>query len=65
MSKPTTLFVGLDSHKEFNSVAYAEGGSSGPPLFVGRVGTLATHYRCGKRGDRNQPGLEVSPKRVE
>ena len=29
------------------------------------VGTLATHYRCGKRRDRDQPELEVSPRRVE
>jgi len=39
MSKPTTLFVGLDNHKEFNSVAYAEAASSDPPVFVGPVGT--------------------------
>lgn len=39
MSKPTTLFVGLDTHKEFNTVAYAEGASSDPPVYVGPIGT--------------------------
>lgn len=39
MSKPTTLFVGLDSHKDFVSVAHAEGGTSDPPVFVGPIGT--------------------------
>ena len=38
MSENSTLFVGLDSHKESISVAYAEGWSSSPPLFVGPVG---------------------------
>jgi transposase len=39
MAKSTTLFVGLDTHKEFNTVAYAEGASSDPPVFVGAIGT--------------------------
>jgi transposase len=39
MAKPTTLFVGLDTHKEFNTVAHAEGASSDPPVFVGPIGT--------------------------
>lgn len=39
MSKPTTLFVGLDSHKEFNTVAYAEAASADPPVYVGPIGT--------------------------
>lgn len=39
MAKPTTLFVGLDSHKEFITVAHAESASSDPPAFVGPVGT--------------------------
>jgi transposase len=39
MAKSTTLFVGLDTHKEFNTVAYAEGATTDPPVFVGPVGT--------------------------
>jgi len=30
MTKPTTFFVGLDSHKDFISIAHAEAGRSGP-----------------------------------
>jgi len=39
MSKGTTVFVGLDVHKDTISVAYAEGGRSDPPQFVGPIGT--------------------------
>jgi transposase len=39
MPKPTTLFVGLDSHKDFISVAHAEAGRSDPPVFVGSIGS--------------------------
>ena len=39
MSKPTTVFVGLDVHKDSISVAYAEEGVRGEPVFVGPIGT--------------------------
>ena len=39
MQKTTPLFVGLDVHKETNSVAYAAGGTAELPQFVGQVGT--------------------------
>ena len=37
--KTTTLFVGLDSHKDSISVAYAQEGCADPPVFVGSIGT--------------------------
>ena len=39
MEKTTPVFVGLDVHKETISVAYAAGGVSEPPHFVGQIGT--------------------------
>ncbi len=39
MTKPTTFFVGLDSHKDFITVAHAEAGRSDPPVFLGPIGT--------------------------
>ena len=39
MTKATTLFVGLDTHKDFIRVAYAEGATTEPPVFVGPIGT--------------------------
>lgn len=39
MAKATTLFVGMDSHKDFISVAYAVEGSTEPPVFLGSIGT--------------------------
>jgi len=39
MQQPTTLFVGLDVHKESISVAYAASGRVEPALFVGPIGT--------------------------
>jgi hypothetical protein len=35
----TTLFVGLDVHKDSISVAYASGASREEPVFVGPIGT--------------------------
>ncbi len=40
MAQPTTLFVGLDVHKDSISVAYAAEGKPAPPDFVGPIGTL-------------------------
>jgi transposase len=39
MQEPTTLFVGLDVHKDSISVAHAEGHRTDPPHFVGAIGT--------------------------
>lgn len=39
MTKVTTLLVGMDSHKDFISVAYASEGSADPPVFLGPIGT--------------------------
>jgi transposase len=39
MNEPTTLFVGLDVHKDSISVAHAEAERSEPPTFVGPIGT--------------------------
>jgi transposase len=39
MSKPTTLFVGLDVHKDAIAVAHAEAYRTDPPHFVGSIGT--------------------------
>jgi transposase len=39
MREDSTLFVGLDNHKDHNSVAYAESGTTDPPVFVGPIGT--------------------------
>ncbi len=39
MNQCSTLFVGLDSHKDFISVAYAPDDRSAEVIFVGRIGT--------------------------
>jgi len=39
MQQPTTLFIGLDVHKDSISVAHAEAHRSDPPHFVGTIGT--------------------------
>ena len=39
MDKPTTLFVGLDVHKESIAVAHAATERAEPPVFVGPIGT--------------------------
>lgn len=38
MAEPTPLFVGLDVHKESIAVAYADGASTAPPVFLGQIG---------------------------
>src|SRR6059036_3225848 len=39
MSEPTTLFVGLDVHKDSIAVAHAEAHRDDPPHYVGSIGT--------------------------
>ena len=39
MGHSTSLFVGLDVHKDSIAVAHAEGERSDPPVFVGEIGT--------------------------
>lgn len=39
MAEPTTVFVGLDVHKDSIAVAHAQGHGSDPPVFVGSIGT--------------------------
>src|SRR5262245_21315902 len=39
MPQSTPVFVGLDVHKDTISVAYAAGGSTSPPHYVGQIGT--------------------------
>jgi len=39
MRKATTLFVGLDVHKDFIRVAHAEAHRTDPPVFVGSIGS--------------------------
>ena len=39
MGNSTSLFVGLDVHKDSIAVAHAEGDRSDPPVFVGEIGT--------------------------
>ena len=38
-SKSTTLHVGMDTHKETISVAYAVAGGAEPPVYVGVIGS--------------------------
>ena len=38
MAQPTSLFVGLDVHKDSIAVAHAQGQSADPPVFVGAIG---------------------------
>jgi len=39
MQQPTTLFVGLDVHKDSISVSYAASGRPDAPQFLGPIGT--------------------------
>ncbi len=39
MGNDTPLFVGLDVHKDSIAVAYAQGQSTDPPVYVGAIGT--------------------------
>ena len=39
LGQSTSLFVGLDVHKDSIVVAHAEGDRSDPPVFVGEIGT--------------------------
>ena len=38
MSEPTTLFVGLDVHKDSIAVAHAQALQTDPPHYVGSIG---------------------------
>jgi hypothetical protein len=44
MHKPTTLFVGLDVHKDSISVAYACEDRDADVIFVGPIGTLQRDF---------------------
>ena len=39
MQQPTTVYVGMDVHKDSISVSYAASDLTGPPEFVGPIGT--------------------------
>ena len=39
MAQSTSLFVGLDVHKDSIAVAHAQGQSADPPVFLGEIGT--------------------------
>ena len=39
MPKPTTLFVGLDVHKDFIAVTHVDAHRSDPPPFAGSIGS--------------------------
>ena len=39
MGHSTSLFVGLDVHKDSIAVAHAAGDRPDPPVFVGEIGT--------------------------
>lgn len=40
MDECSTLFIGLDSHKDFISVAYAPEDRTAEVIYLGRIGTL-------------------------
>jgi len=40
VSEYSTIYVGIDSHKDFNSIAYAPDDRTAEVIFVGRIGTL-------------------------
>ena len=58
MQQPTTLFVGLDVHKESISVAYAAPDRREPPQFVGQIGTRKSDIdKCIRRLQSKAPEL--------
>jgi transposase len=66
MDKGTPLFVGLDVHKDTISVAYAVGGTSDPPVFVGQIRNRqaeidATIRRLHSKGYRLVVAYEAGP----
>ena len=66
MQEPTTLYVGLDVHKDSISVAHAESHRQDPPHFVGAIGTRQTDIdklvrRLQSKGSRLEFAYEAGP----
>ncbi len=66
MTKPTTVFVGLDVHKDSISVAQAQEHSSEAPIFVGSIGSRQADLdklvrRLRSKGERPVFAYEAGP----